>query len=284
VSWPDRSGWKLDTDTRRLHLYGVGAVPVRFHRRLQGEARTLTVRRRGRHWEVTVFCAQVPPRRLAATGTGVGIDVGVTVWVATSEGELFANPRPGRVWAARLAGAQRDQARRRPGSLRYRQAAAAAARVKAKQAWIRKDHCHQVSRRLVDTYEVICHEDLRIVNLVRSARGSLDEAGVGVAGVGVAAKAGLNRAITDSGRGRLLSMIAYKAEDAGRLVIAVNPRHTSQRCPRGGHVARDNRAGVVFRCQRCGHRDHADINAAVNILRAGLAHQHPGAKSGNAAA
>jgi putative transposase len=103
----------------------------------------------------------------------------------------------------------------------------------------------------------------------------------------VAQKAGLNRAITDSaghhrfGVGTVLSMIAYKAEDAGRTVIAVNPRHTSQRCAHAncGNVARDNRvAQAVFRCRRCGHRDHADINAAVNILRAGLA-QHSGAKS-----
>jgi putative transposase len=95
----------------------------------------------------------------------------------------------------------------------------------------------------------------------------------------VAQKAGLNRVITDSGWGQLLSMIAYKAEDAGRTVIAVNPRHTSQRGANCGHVAWDNRVSQAgFRCRHCGHRDHADIKAAVNILRAGRT-QHHGAKS-----
>jgi putative transposase len=69
----------------------------------------------------------------------------------------------------------------------------------------------------------------------------------------------------------LLGMIAYKAEEAGRTVIAVDPRHTSQRCHACGHIEAGNRAGVVFRCLVCGHTDHADVNAARNILRAGLA-------------
>jgi putative transposase len=66
-------------------------------------------------------------------------------------------------------------------------------------------------------------------------------------------------------------MLAYKAEEAGRQLIRVNPRHTSQRCAECGLVARASRVGAVFRCQACGHTDHADINAARNILRAGLA-------------
>jgi putative transposase len=216
---------------------------------------------------------------LPATGSQIGIDLGVASLVVTSEGELIANPRPARASAARLAEAQRDKARRRPGSIRYRQAGEAVARIKAKQARIRQDHLHRVSRRLVNDHDVISHEDLRIVNMVRSARGTLE-----APGTNVAQKAGLTRAITDSGWGQLLSMIAYKAEDAGRLVIAVNPRHTSPRCAPCGHIAPANRVTqAVFRCRHCGHRDHADINAAVNILRAGLA-QHPGAKSETPAA
>lgn len=66
-------------------------------------------------------------------------------------------------------------------------------------------------------------------------------------------------------------MLTYKAEDAGRKLIRVSPRHTSQRCAHCGTIDRDNRVGAVFRCTTCGHTDHADINAARNILRAGLA-------------
>ena len=69
-------------------------------------------------------------------------------------------------------------------------------------------------------------------------------------------------------------MISYKAEEAGRDLIAVNPRHTSQTCHQCGHVDRANRDQTAFHCRRCGHDAHADVNAANNILRAGLALRH----------
>ena len=69
-------------------------------------------------------------------------------------------------------------------------------------------------------------------------------------------------------------MINYKAEGAGRAVIRVDPRFTSQTCHACGHVEAGNRDGTEFRCLKCGHTDHADINAARNILRAGLALRH----------
>ncbi len=279
VSWPDISGWKVAQDTRRLYLQGVGHVRFRPNRPLRGDARTITVRRSGRHWDVTVFCANVPTQPLPSTGRQVAIDLGVVALVATPDGELVPNARPRKALAAKLARAQQDKARRRkgsragPSSVRYRRANQAIGRVKRKEANVRKDHLHKVSRNLVDSYDLICHEELRITNMVRSARGTIE-----YPGTNVAQKAGLNNAITDSGWGRLLSMIAYKAEDAGRRVVAVDPRHTSQRCHACGHVAKGNRATqAVFRCQVCGHEANADINAARNILRAGLA-LHSGAK------
>jgi len=225
VSWPDISGWKMDEDTNRLYLQGVGHIRFRPNRPLRGEARTITVRRSGRHWDVIVFCANVPAQPLPSTGAQVGIDLGVAALVATSDGELVPSARPRKALAERLATAQRDKARRRKGSragsssIRYQRANQAIGRIKRKEANVRKDHLHKVSRRIVDSYDLICHEELRITNMVRSARGTVENPGVHVA-----AKSGLNDAISDSGWGRLLSMIAYKAEDAGRTDIAVNPR------------------------------------------------------------
>ncbi|MDQ6949826.1 MAG: helix-turn-helix domain-containing protein, partial [Actinomycetota bacterium] len=89
VSWPDASGWKVDEDARRLYLQGVGHIRLRLHQPLRGEARTITVRRSGRHWDVTVFCANVAARPLPATGHQVGIDLGVSVLLATSDGDLI---------------------------------------------------------------------------------------------------------------------------------------------------------------------------------------------------
>jgi putative transposase len=91
---------------------------------------------------------------------------------------------------------------------------------------------------------------------------------------GAAAKAGLNKSIHDAGWGIFLRVLSAKAESAGRKVIAVDPRHTSQRCAGCGYTAPGNRVTQAeFRCLGCGHLAHADVNAARNILRAGLALQ-----------
>jgi len=100
----------------------------------------------------------------------------------------------------------------------------------------------------------------------RSARGTVEHPGSNVA-----AKSALNDAIMDSGWGRLLAMLTYKAEEAGRRVVAVDPRPTSQRCSSCGAVFAASRHREKFSCVSCGYSEHADINAARNILRAGLA-------------
>ncbi|WP_240196857.1 RNA-guided endonuclease InsQ/TnpB family protein [Nonomuraea lactucae] len=111
------------------------------------------------------------------------------------------------------------------------------------------------------------HENLKIANMTRSASGTIDRPGRNVA-----AKSGLNRSVLDAGWGVLLQVLAHKAESAGRELIAVDPRNTSRTCARCGHCAKENRVTQAeFACTACGHTAHADVNAATNIIRAGLA-------------
>jgi len=267
VSYPDSSGWRLNEDGGRVYLMGVGAVKLRLHRPLPGRAKTATLCRAGRRWWVTISCDQVPAKALAPNGRAVGVDLGVASVVTTSEGEHVANPRHTKAAAERLAAAQRDLAAKKRGSRRRRRAVERVAAHHRRVANCRRDHAHQLSRRLVDAYDVIVHEDLRITNMVRSASGTVD-----APGTNVAQKSGLNRSIHDAGWGQLLSFMIYKAEEAGRTMIAVDPHNTSLTCAACGHVDKANRCSqAVFRCMACDHQAHADENAAVNILRAGLA-------------
>jgi putative transposase len=274
LQWEDRNGWRLDEATRRLHLHGIGALKVRLHRPLRGTPKAITMRREGRRWWVAVRCVDVPAEPLSRTGRQVGIDLGVRVLVATSDGALFANDRFGRRAADQLARAQQALDTKQRGSQRRRLArervAAAHRRIRNR----RTDALHQLSRRLVNDHDLIVHEQLTITNLVRrpKRRPDPDHPG-GYARNGASAKTALNRSIQDAGWGQLLAMIAYKAESAGRTVIAVDPRHTSRTCAHCGHRSAANRRGAVFECQACGHVAHADTNAAVNILRAGRAQQ-----------
>jgi putative transposase len=275
VQWDDTSGWKIDTQRRRLRLLGVGDVKLNVHRPFGGTPKAITVRREGRRWWVSVRCVDVPAEPLAATGRVVGIDLGVCAQVATSDGTLIAQGRYGRRGAERLAAAQRSLATKTRGSNRRRRAVEQVAGAHRKIREQRKDLAHQLSRQLVDGYDLIVHEDLRIANMVRRPKPKPREDG-SYEPNGAAAKAGLNRSIHDAGWGQLLSMIAYKAESAGRQVIAVDPRNTSRRCAACGHVdAGNRRSQATFECAACGHQAHADVNAAINILRAGRARQAP---------
>ena len=276
IEYPDAYCWKLTGQGRtgRLYLQGVGHIRYRTSKRgVPGKPKTLVVKREGRRWRAYVVYETEAPVALPSTGRSVGIDLGIEALVATSDGRLVDNERFARRTKEGLAAAQRLVAGRKRGSTRRRKAAQRVGEIKRKEARQRRDALHKLSRSLINDYDVIVHEDLKIANMVRRPKPVADGEG-GYAPNGASAKAGLNREIHDAGWGILLRMVAYKAEEAGRQVIAVHPRHTSQACHVCGHVEAGNRTQAVFRCLACGHTDHADINAARNILRAGLALRH----------
>ena len=239
---------------------------VRLHRPLRGVPKTLHVRRQGRRWSATIQCAGVPAQPLSLTDRQAGFDLGVANLAASSDGEFFENPRHLARGREALTNAQRCLARKQRGSKRRKHAVARVAAQHRRIANRRRDGLHQLSRRLVNTYGLLVFEDLRIANMVRSARGSVEEPGSQVA-----QKAGLNREILAASWGGLISMVAYKAEDAGRELIVVNPKGTSRRCSSCGHTEAANRPSqAVFCCRGCGFSLHADLNAARNILWLGL--------------
>jgi putative transposase len=137
-----------------------------------------------------------------------------------------------------------------------------------------KDFHHKLAGSLVARCDLLVVEDLQIANMLRRAKPvpDLDNSGQYLPN-GAAAKSGLSRSISDAGWGSFLAVLRAKAEDAGRVLIEVDPRHTSDRCENCGHAALGNRVTqAVFRCTACGHGPvHADEHAARNLLRAGLA-------------
>ncbi|SDH61628.1 putative transposase [Sinosporangium album] len=277
--WFDTAEWPKDGDGCRwdsqpghptvtfVRLQGIGHVRVHQHRRVLGTVKTISVKREGSRWYVVLSCDDVPARTLPAAAAVAGIDMGVASLVTTSDGEHLDNPRHLAASADRLAVAQRDLSRKKRGSKRRRKAVARVAALHAKVRRQRLDGAHKAALALVGAYDLIVHEDLRIANMTRSASGTIERPGCNVA-----RKAGLNRSILDAGWGVFLTILSHKAESAGRELIAVDPRNTSRTCARCGHCAKENRTTQAeFACSACGHTAHADVNAAINILRAGLA-------------
>jgi len=216
----------------------------------------VTCDRAGR-WHVA-FAAIPEPVSGPDTGEVVGVDRGVAVSAALSTGELLHCPGLRPHEAKRLVRLQRRLAKARHGSNRRGQLKAQIARLEARKVDRRKDWAEKTSTDLARRFDVIRVEDLRITNMIRSARGTIAEPGKNVR-----QKAGLNRTILANGWGLMVRRLEQKAP--GR-VEKVNAAYTSQTCNACGHCAPENRESqAVFRCAACGHQANADVNAARNI-------------------
>ncbi|MCQ8190104.1 RNA-guided endonuclease InsQ/TnpB family protein [Streptomyces rugosispiralis] len=261
----------------RVRLQGIGHVKVHQHRPVKGRVKTISVKREGQRWYVILTAEQTAPEPLPQTGSMVGIDMGIANFLADSNGEFVSNPRHGRKAAAKLEAAQQALSRfprvpRDKRTANHQGAVDKVAGLHRKVRFQRLDHAHKTALDLVSKHDVIAHEDLKIRNMVKVPvpKPDPDRPG-GFLSNGAAAKAGLNRSISDAGWGVFLTILHAKAESAGRELIAVDPRNTSRTCPTCGHVSAENRpTQEKFHCVSCGHSAHADTVGALNVLRAGL--------------
>ncbi|MEV6697451.1 transposase [Streptomyces sp. NPDC051453] len=261
----------------RVRLQGVGHVKVHQHRPVAGRVKTVSVKREGRQWFVVLATEQAQVEPLPDTGSMIGIDLGIAHFLTTSDGGFVPNPRHRSKSAAKLEAAQQalsrfPRVRRDRRTANHRRAVEKVAKLHRKVRRQRLDHAHKTALDLVRQHDFIAHEDLKIRNMVRRAapRPDPDVSGAYLPN-GATAKTGLNRSISDAGWGVFLTILAAKAESAGREVIAVDPRNTSRTCPACGHTAAENRpTQEKFHCIACGHTAHADTVGAINVLRAGL--------------
>lgn len=233
-----------------------------------GTIRNATVTRDGGRWFVS-FCVEDGIIEVAPNGLPpVGVDRGVKVAVATSDGRLLNREfvTPGE--ARRIKRLQQQLARQRnKQSSRRKTTKAKLTKLHAHIRDRRADFAAQTATDLTRNHGLVAVEDLRVKNMTATARGTIAEPGKQVR-----QKAGLNRAILAKGWGVFLLKLQHKARCHGSAVVKVNPAYTSQSCYACGHVASESRESqAVFRCVTCGHQANADVNAACNILAAGLA-------------
>lgn len=233
----------------KVYLPKIGKVNIKLHREIPGNIKTVTVtRRNGKYY--ACFTVEVESVLLPKTGRTVGIDVGVSAFVATSDGLLVQSPQTYRKAEKSLKTLQREVSRRKKGSNRRRKSVQKLASVHEKIANQRKDIAHKTARYLVNNYDLIAHEDLQIKNMVKNHH--------------------LAKSIQDSGWGMFFDILAYKAEEAGKQVVKVNPHNTSQICSGCGHIVKKTLAVRIHKCPHCGLELDRDINAARNILATAL--------------
>jgi putative transposase len=264
---------RLNRNHAEVFVPKCGWVRFRLSRALPddpGMAR-VTCDRAGR-WHVS-FAAPQPALDREPTGAVVGIDRGVRTALVTSDGQHYRVPRISDRRAARYLALQRRMGRQQKGSRKRQKTRLAMASITAKVTDRRQDWAEKISTRLVEDHDLIVFEKLGTKHMVRKPRPKPDPDQPGnFLPNRRRQKAGLNRGILVSCWGLLATRTDQKAAASGAAVIYVNPRHSSQECRRCGHVARENRESqAVFRCVACGHEDHADANAAKNVLARGLA-------------
>lgn len=224
--------------------------------------KSLTITLRGRRLFVNLTDA-VETEVLSKVNSAVGIDMGVSDRLALSTGERISRRcKPN----LKLRRAQRRLSSCRKGSHRWRKRRAVLANQQHRERVRNRNECHRITTSLVRRFGLIAMEDIQIKNMTASARGTIENPGRNVR-----QKAGLNRSISEQTWGIIHSQLAYKAECAGRELVVVDPRFTSQRCSGCGVLSANNRQGKQCNCSECGMTEDADVNAALNILHRAMA-------------
>lgn len=266
-TYPDASGWKREE--KHLVLSKIGSMRMRGSKKqpLTGTIKTLTIKREGQHWYASFICEVEAPEKLPASYEDTGIDLGVTHFAALSNGEFIEPPKYYRKAEKRLKKLQEALSRKKRGSNRRKKAVQAVARAHRKVRNQRIDFAHKASRQIVNRYQVIALENLQAANLVKRPKPKQDENGKYLPNR-ASAKSGLNKSIHDAGWSMFTSYLRYKAECAGRSVVFVNPKYTSQICSGCGSTAKKDLSERWHSCE-CGCELDRDTNAAINILRLG---------------
>lgn len=233
--------------------------------------KSFTISRDAQYWYVSLLleapadlmCRQEPTKAQLNAGT-VGVDLGVKVKAALSNGELIDNPRHLQLSLKRLAKLQVKLSRAQKGSKNREQLKKQISKLQHKIALQRAGSNHQLTKKLSSAYSVVGVEDLNVSGMTRSAAGTVEEPGKNVA-----AKAGLNRNILDVGFSQIRSQLEYKTKFYGsRLVVIDRFEPTSKRCSECGAVKSNlSLSERVFTCPECGFEADRDVNAARNIKR-----------------
>ncbi len=233
-------------DSGKLRVQGAGHIKVKLDRPLDGTVKTTTIKREADRWFV-VFCVERDVTPLPVSTEETGIDLGLATFAVLSNGEKIENPRHYRRAQAKLRRAERKLARRKRGSNRRRKAALLLQRTHVHIRSQRADFQHKQSRTLINRFGVIAVEDMNFQALA----------------------SGLNaKSVRDAAWSQFLRFLTYKAEWAGRRIIRVDPRGTSQTCLCGAHVPKslDNRRHDCHACGLSASRDH--VSAQLILQRA----------------
>ncbi len=248
---------KLNRKWAQVKLPGAGWVTFRLTVRHLPGAKSCRVVWKNDQWHVA-FVIQPEPVDKPGTGEVAGVDRGVTITAALNDGQTLNCPQPSTTERAKRRKHERRAARAPKGSQAKTDEYAQVAKLKAREANVRKDWCEKTSTMLASEFDLVRFEGLRIRNMTASARGTVE-----APGTNVRQKAGLNRSILAQGWGMLRARTGDKAP--GRVEDVPAP-YTSLRCSDCGWIEKNSRKSQAeFVCVSCGFTCNADVNSGINV-------------------
>lgn len=243
-------------DGNSLILSKLGSVKIKMHRELCGKPKIITVARAATgKWFATISC-ECESQPLPKSERFAGVDVGLQTFATLSNGKKIANPRFFKKEQDALAKAQRKMSKLAKCTPERGKERKVVSRIHERIANKRTNFAHQESRKLVNSYGVLVFEKLAVVDMMSNHTQVFGNK--------------LNKSIADVAWSQLAQFTAYKAEDAGRLFLQVDPRNTSKKCSRCGSIVPKDLDVRVHDCPHCGLVLDRDHNAAINILALGL--------------
>jgi len=243
-------GFKLLDKT--IQLSKIGNIKIKLHRPTEGDVKTCTIKRNPTgKWFVSFACDIEHKPTVQPIEPSIGLDMGLESFATFSDGSKIENPRFFRHEEKALVNAQRKLSKQEKASKARRKARKIVARVHERIAWKRSNFCHQESRKLVNKFNTIIVEDLSINDMKKDNFRCI------------------NKSIGDAAWRQFSDLLSYKAAEAGKKVIRVNPAYTSQTCSHCGNRHKLKLSDRVYHCPCCNLSLDRDQNAALNILALG---------------
>ena len=257
---------KSDQNNNRIYLPKIGWVRYRNSRTIIGTIKNVTVTAKCGKWYVSIQ-TEYEQEKPVHHGDDIGIDMGVVRFATLSDGRYFEPINAFHSLKGRLAKLQRQLKRKTKGSSNWKKLVAKISKLHHRIANIRKNFLHQISNTISKNHATVYIEDLKVGNMSKSAKGTVEKHGKMVK-----QKSGLNRAILDQAWYEFRRQLEYKLRWRGGQLIPVSPQYTSQCCPACGHTAKENRTTqALFACVQCGYSNNADVVGAMNVLQRGRA-------------
>jgi putative transposase len=242
-----QNGWKVFDNS--IYISKIGKIKAIIHKKIDGNIKTCTVKKEGDDWYVVFSIETESNPYKSETEESIGIDVGLKSFAIFSDNTIIDNPKFFKEEEHKIAKLQKRKEKSSGNKKKKIVKAIQKRHKKAKNK--RKDSCHKLSRQIVNKYQTICIEDLDINQMKEDMKY-------------------LSKGIHDASWRLFMDLLTYKAADAGRNFVKVNPAYTTQDCSECNYRVKKKLSDRIHNCPNCGLVMDRDLNASKNILRIGL--------------